>query len=171
MSDPRDARAVLADRARQLARDDTADGAMVDAAESGMVLVVRLGGERVGIALDHITEVHRAARLTPIPGARPPVAGVIAWRGRVLTVLDIPSQRTGAVTIGETTRIVVIGQRRAAFGIVADEVEDARLVDLQDAAPIETVDPARDGFIRGVTSDALVVLDVPALIARFAPTH
>ena len=89
----------------------------------------------------------------------------------MLTVLDIALKRTAPVTIGEATRIVVIGQRRAAFGIIADEVEDAQLVNLQDAAPVDSADPARAGLIRGVTPDALVVLDVPALIARFAPTH
>lgn len=171
MSGVLEPRAILEARARRLARVFIEDQAPLDATNSDTVLVIGLGAERVGVSLDYITEVHRAARLTPIPGARVPVAGAIAWRGRVLTVLDIALQRTGPVTIGETTRIVVIGQRRAAFGIVADEVEDAQLVDLHDAAPVETVDPARAGLIRGVTPDALVVLDVPALIARFAPTH
>lgn len=171
MSGALEPKGVLEERARRLARAVVVDEARPDEADSDTVLVIGLGVERVGVALDYITEVHRAVRLTPIPGARPPVAGVIAWRGRVLTVLDIALQRTGPVTIGEATRIVVIGQRRAAFGIVADDVEDTQLVNLHDAAPVETADPARAGLIRGVTSDALVVLDVPALIARFAPTH
>jgi chemotaxis signal transduction protein len=162
---------ILAERARRLAQRVVVNQVDLDEADSDTVLVIRLGDERVGVALDYITEVHRAVRLTAIPGARQPVVGVIAWRGRVLTVLDIALQRAGPVTIGETTRIVVIGQRRAAFGIVADQVEDAHLANLHDSAPVETVDPARAEFIRGVTSDALVVLDVPALIARFAPTH
>lgn len=171
MRDTVDPKEILGERARRLARPVVVDQVSLDEADSNTVLVIRLGAERIGVALDHITEVHRAARLTPIPGARPPVAGVIAWRGRVLTVFDIAVGRSAPVGIDEETRIVVIGQRRAAFGIVADEVEDARLADLHDAAPVETVDPARAELIRGVTSDALVVLDVPALIARFAPTH
>ena len=171
MSAAIDPREILAARARRLARPVVGDHAGMDEAGSNTVLVIHLGGERIGVALHHITEVHRAMRLTPIPGARPPVAGVIAWRGRVLTVLDIALQRTAPVSIAEATRIVVIGRHRAAFGIVADEVEDAQDVNLHDVAPVETVDPARVGLIRGVTPDALVVLDVPALIARFAPTH
>ena len=171
MSGALDPKGILEARARRLARPVVIDQVSLDEADSNTVLVIRLGGERIGVALDYITEVHRATRLTPIPGARPPVAGVIAWRGRVLTVLDIAVGRSAPVGIDEKTRIVVIGQRRAAFGIVADEVEDAELANLLDAAPVETVDPARAEFIRGVTSDALVVLDVPALIARFAPTH
>ena len=171
MNGAMDPKEILAERARRLARPVVADDARLDEDQANTVLVVRLGKETVGIALDYITEVHRAVRLTPIPGAGPPVAGVIAWRGRVLTVLDIALQRPAPVTIGETSRIVVIGQRRAAFGIVADEVEDATLADLHDITPLESADPARAEFIRGATPDALVILDVPALIARFAPTH
>ena len=171
MSGALDPMAILAERARRLARRDTADDVRPDDADSRMVLIIRLGGERVGVALDYITEVHRALRLTPIPGAGAPVAGAIAWRGRVLTVLDIAARRTGPVTITEATRIVVVGQRRAAFGIIADEVDDAELVTLHGTAPVDTADPARAQLIRGVTSDAVVVLDIPALIARFAPTH
>jgi chemotaxis signal transduction protein len=171
MSGAPDPTEILAGRARRLAQPVVVDQVDLDEVDSDTVLVIRLGDERVGVALAYITEVHRAVRLTAIPGARHPVIGVIAWRGRVLTVLDIALQRAGPVTIGETTRIVVIGQRRAAFGIIADEVEDTQLANLHDGAPVETVDPARAELIRGVTSDALVVLDVPALIARFAPTH
>ena len=162
---------ILADRARRLARSDVTDHGSAAADDFSTLLIIRLGPERVGLALDYITEVHRASTLTPIPGARDPVAGVIAWRGRVLTVLDIASRRSAPVAIGEMTRIIVIGQRRAAFGIVADEVEDVQSVSLHDAEPVETIDPARAELIRGVTSEALVVLDIPALIARYAPTH
>ena len=162
---------VLTERARRLARRIVVEEERAAADESSMLLVIRLGAERVGLALDFITEVHRAATLTPIPGARAPVAGVIAWRGRVLTVLDIATGRLAPPAIDEETRIIVIGQRRAAFGIVADEVEDVQSIDLHETAPVETADPTRAELIRGVTSDALVVLDAAALIARFAPTH
>lgn len=169
---PADDRELLAERARRLARPETeAERHRRGLEEASALMVVRIGDERVGISLDHITEVHRSARLTPVPGARPPVAGVIAWRGRVLTILDIAVSRRGPIAIGESTRIIVIGRRRAAFGIIADEVDDVQDVDMQDTALVEEVDPARREFVRGVTPDALVVLDAPALIARFAPTH
>ena len=76
MSGVLDPNEVLAERARRLARAVAADGLTLDEVESGTVLVIRLGDERMGVALDYITEVHRAVRLTPIPGAGAPVAGV-----------------------------------------------------------------------------------------------
>ncbi|MGI8401942.1 MAG: chemotaxis protein CheW [Gemmatimonadaceae bacterium] len=166
------ARTILQERARQLARPLAQ---IVDrnfaVTNATSVLVARLGDERASIALDHIIEVYRTPSLTPIPGARTPVVGVIAWRGRVLTVLDIAHSRSGQITITEATRILIIGQRTAAFGIVADEVDDVEDLNTQQAVPVEDVSPARREFVRGVTANALVVLDAAALIARFAPTQ
>ena len=166
------ARELLAKRARQLARPLEDDqGIARDRAGMFSLLIVRLGDERVGLALDRITEVHRVSALTPIPGARLPVVGVAAWRGRVLTVLDIAPSRSGPIAITDSTRILVVGRQRAAFGVVADDVEDVLDVNMHDVAPVDDVPAARRDFIRGVTADALVVVDADALIDRFAPTH
>ena len=85
-------RAVLARRAQRLARP-LAEPEATDSVHQSPHLVIRIGDERLGIPLEHVIEVHRFASLTPIPGARPPVVGVVAWRGRVLTVLDIATRR------------------------------------------------------------------------------
>lgn len=165
-------RTVLQERARQLARPLVAIGNR-DLSTVGaiLVLVARLGEERASIALDHVIEVYRAAELTPVPGAQAPVVGLIAWRGRVLTVLDIAHTRSRPIALTDATRILVIGQRTASFGIIADEVEDVQDLNTQEATPIENLSPSRREFVRGMTADALVVLDAAALIARFAPTQ
>ena len=165
------ARTVLQERARQLARPLTTVGNRDAGANATSVLVAKLGDERASIALDHIIEVYRAGELTPIPGTQTPVVGLIAWRGRVLTVLDISHTRSRAIEMTEATRILVIGQRTASFGVIADEVEDVQDLNAQAALPIENISPSRREFVRGVTADALVVLDAAALIARFAPTQ
>ena len=166
------ARTVLQARARQLARPianvGNGDASSVHATS---VLVARLGDERASIALDHIIEVYRSGELTPIPGAQAPVVGLIAWRGRILTVLDIAHTRSRPIEMTDATRILVIGQRTASFGIIADDVEDVQELNAQEAVPIENISPSRRELVRGVTADALVVLDAAALIARFAPTQ
>jgi purine-binding chemotaxis protein CheW len=163
---------ILRDRARQLARPLVTTRDMDAAgAKAASVLVTRLGDERASIALDHIIEVYRAAELTPIPGARTPVIGVVAWRGRILTVLDIAHSRSAPIAITDATRIIVVGQLTPSFGIFADEVDDVQDLNAQDAQTVAEVAPGRREFVRGVTADALVVLDAAALIARFAPTQ
>ena len=165
------ARATLERRARLLAQPVQHEAGAQAAGARLSLLTVHLGQERVAIALDQIIEVHRAGLLTPIPGAHPPVVGVVAWRGRVLTVLDVASSRREPVAISDSTRILVIGQGRASFGIIVDDVEEVREVNTHDVLPVENVEPGRRDFIRGVLADAVVVLDAPGLIARFAATH
>ncbi len=167
------ARDLLARRARQLSNPLSEGELSVarDGSSTTALLVIRVADERVGIALDHITEVHRTGALTPIPGAGTPVQGVIAWRGRVLTVLDIAHSRSGPIVLTDATRILVLGQQRGSFGVIADDVEDVQDVNLQQVASVDNVAPTRHEFVRGVMDDALVILDAAALITRFAPTH
>jgi chemotaxis signal transduction protein len=166
---PRD---LLEQRARRLAQPlESVERGAPDGGARSALLVVRVGDERLGVSLDHITEVRAVGRLTPIPGAQPPIVGVVAWRGRVLTVLDVARSRQEQIVVTDSTRILVIGQRRASFGVIVDDVDDVEDVNLHDAVAVEDVAPARREFVRGVTADAIVVLDAAALIARFAPTH
>lgn len=162
-----DARTILAERARHLARPLASVEYDINGASS--LLVVKVGDERVGIALDHITEVHRASVLTPIPGARSPVVGVIAWRGRVLTVLDVAHSRRSPLKLTDSTRILVLGRHHASFGIVADDVEDVHDPGSQEIRPIDDISPDRSAFVLGTTAEALVVFDAAALITLFAP--
>ena len=164
------ARAVLLERARQLARPLAGiQQNHVTRESASQLLVATLGNERAGISLDSVIEVHRPRELTPIPGARAPVVGAIAWRGRVLTILDIAHTRQTPLAITDATRVLVLGQRGPAFGLFADDVEDVHDINTHDTAPVEDVSAERREFIRGVTADGLVVLDAAALIARFAP--
>jgi len=164
------ARTVLIERARQLARPIVGLD-QGDRERATPLLVARFGDERAALDLDCIIEVYRASLLTPIPGARAPVVGAVAWRGRVLTVLDIAHSRREPIAATDATRILVLGQRTASFAVVADEVEDVQDVNTHDVLPLDSISPARREVVRGVTADGIVVLNATALIARFAPTQ
>jgi chemotaxis signal transduction protein len=167
-----DGRAVLESRARELARPTEASVREHDqtAADAIDVLEILLADERIGVPLAQIMEVFVPAVLSAVPGARPPVTGVIAWRGRVLTVLDLAHSRTSAPTLGPTTRVLVLGTAAAAFGLMADDVDDVHSVRLDELHASDDPSPVRAGIVRGVTRDALVVLDAVALLQRFITT-
>jgi chemotaxis signal transduction protein len=165
-------RALLERRARELARPAAAAASEYEqvSPDTITVLEIRLGEERVGVPLAQIVEIHVPAGLSAVPGAKAPVAGVTAWRGRVLTVLDLAHGRTGALTLGDATRVIVLGSARAAFGILADEVDDVRSVGVADLQSPDDPSAARAGIVSGVTRDALIVLDATALIKRHTPS-
>jgi hypothetical protein len=45
-------------------------------------------GDRIGLCLEHVSEIARISRVTPVPRAPDPVLGLANIRGRVVTLLD-----------------------------------------------------------------------------------
>ncbi|MGI9078533.1 MAG: chemotaxis protein CheW [Gemmatimonadaceae bacterium] len=158
-----DARVILDERARALARPVEARIA-TDASE---VIVFRVGEETYAVPLESVVEVARGSGITPLPGAERPVIGVTGWRGRILTVLDVSSSALSQREPGDESRILVLGERRAAFGVVASAIESVRSLAADSVTPSLDEPAGRAEYVRGMTNDAIVMLDVPALIQRF----
>ena len=158
-----DARVILGERARALARPIDAP-TNEDASE---VIVFLVGEEMYAVALEHVVEVARGAGITPLPGAEWPVIGVTGWRGRILAVLDVSSTARSHSEPGVESRILVLGERRAAIGVVASAIESVRRVSADSVVPSLDEPAGRTEYVLGMTNDAIVMLDVPALIQRF----
>lgn len=158
---PEDERELLERRARELARPlrPPSWGTALE------LITFALGSERYAIESEYVRHVFRLAEVSRLPGAQPPVFGVTAWRGSLLTLLDLRAPLgTAATGLGELSRVLVLGRERAVFGVLADAVED--LVTLPESAvrsPAEGV-AARRQYVRGITEDAVIVLDAAELL-------
>jgi purine-binding chemotaxis protein CheW len=155
--------AVLEDRARALAR---VPPRQVDASKVVDVAAFGLAGEQYCIEARYVCEVTRVGELTPIPGAPVHLAGLLSLRGDVLSVFDL---RTffGVPTDGvtELSRVLVPGDARPEFGLLADAVFDVRSLRIADVHELPgTFAGAGREFLRGVTSSALIVVDGAALL-------
>jgi purine-binding chemotaxis protein CheW len=165
---PRDDRAILEARARALARrlDDVAPRVGVE------MLSFSLAREQFAVPSRYVFAVFPLAELVPLPGATPPVVGLTRWRGDVLTILDLRrliANVTGA--LDDLSRVIVIGDAYPQFGILADVVREMIAIDLN---ALHRVPDGRRGETRmllGITSDAIHVIDAPALMARQADVH
>jgi purine-binding chemotaxis protein CheW len=164
------ARLVLEARARALARPIVA---AARGAEGGEEMVVfTLARERYAVASQRVLAVTRLRTLTPLPGALPPVVGVTAWRGLVLTLVDLRAL-TGAVATGldDLSYVLVLGAERPIVGVLADAVEELVRFAPDDVLRLPElragVEGARLGALRGVTRDARLVLDAERLLALF----
>jgi chemotaxis signal transduction protein len=156
--------AVLARRARELAKPrQVADAAA--AADQMDVLVFLIGDERLAMPLGSIVAIIRAAVVTPLPRAVAPVYGVTAWRGRPLTVLSVGAK---AASHDADTRLIVLGDgRRAVVGLLADSVDETRVVARSTLTP--TLSGARRSMAMGMTDDAVLVLDAEAMLNAARP--
>ncbi|MFQ5878092.1 MAG: chemotaxis protein CheW [Acidobacteriota bacterium] len=108
------------------------------------LLIFRLGGQEFGIPLDSIVEIIRHRPPTPVPGAGGAVEGILALRGRMVTVFDARRRlglepRAG----GGGARVIVLDDRGELVGLVVDG--EARVA----CAPRRTREPLPDSLPLG----------------------
>jgi purine-binding chemotaxis protein CheW len=160
LAEPED---VMERRTRELARPIQT----TTHAAGRLVLQFMLGGERLAIEARWLLGVTKVTMLAGLPGAEPPVRGVTVWRGELLTVLDIrPNLGISTAALSDLTRILVLGERRARFGLLVDSVSDVVDLSAGDLLPIPAASLARD-YLIGVTADAGLVLDGQRLLQLF----
>jgi purine-binding chemotaxis protein CheW len=155
---------LLEERARRLACPLASNhevGAWQD------LLAFQLSGERYGIETRHVREIIGLSGLTVVPGAPEVVAGVANLRGQVLVVFDIRPLLGLAPQGGrETSPVLVCGATNADLGLLVDAANDVvRILVNEIFAEAIVADAASISVIRGLTPDALIVLDGAALLS------
>ncbi len=157
------ARAILEERALALAR---VPAQPLNAAEAVVVVTFHLEDEAFAIETRHVRRVVPLEDCTPVPGAPDFLVGVINLRGEVLAVIRLGTlfgvadgPRTGAA------RVIVLGDERDEFGILADAAEEVTTLRInQLLEPPGSLEGVGRSFVRGVTEQALIVLDGEALL-------
>lgn len=137
--------------------------------ESIEVAVFRLGRERYAIELGCLLQIFPLRDLALLPGARPPVIGLTPWRGGLLRVLDLGAALGRAQSgIADRGRVLAFASgERPAFGVLIDGVDEVRQLPLPEIRPLPARGDDELRLLRGVTSDAVLVLDGEQLIRTY----
>jgi len=155
------ATAILKERALRLARPKAKERA--DGLE---LLIFVLSGEVWALETRAMREVARFTEFTAVPGASAVLIGVTNLRGEILPVFDL-RKLTGKVTAGLTdlSRLLVLGEDRGELGLLADEVREVKVLGLDELFdPPEALAAVGRSLLRGVTREAVLVLDGAALL-------
>jgi purine-binding chemotaxis protein CheW len=146
--------ALLDRRTRDLARVFDTD------AVAGSPLLVAIGAvARYGLDLAHVSRVLPLAVLTPVPGAPASLLGLMAVDGRVVRLFD-PDRLCGATVAapGPGGLAVLLRIGTPALALRFHGVDGV-------AAPGAAPRPqTARAFVRGVTADRLVILDLVAVV-------
>ena len=156
-------RATLRERARLLARDPAADRPPDAEIE---VVVFYLAHEIYGIETRFVREVHSLERFTPLPYTPAFLLGVTNIRGRILPVVDL-KRFFGLPEQGLTdlNKLVIVQQQGAELGILADSILGVRRVPSASIqGPLPVLEGVRAEYLRGVTEDRWVILDVGRIL-------
>ncbi len=159
---PEEIKRVLRERAKALAKPLAEPTPRGEALE---LLAFSLAGERYAIEAASVREVMPLRDLTPVPCTPPTILGVVNHRGRILPVLDFRKLLDlNGQGVGEKRWVVVVDAEGMTFGIGAEAVMGTIRIQASDLAPPpRSLAGDRQAFIRGVTGDMVVVLDLATL--------
>lgn len=162
MNDAAQATRILRDRARLLARapEQVSDSLLE-------VLEFRLGAERYAVETPLVGEVYPLRDLTPLPCTPPFVRGIVNLRGHILPVLDL--KRLFDLPEQELTDqhcIIVVRGGALEFGLLADVIVGVRSIPMESLqTSLPTLTGIRDEYLKGVTAERLLVLDLASIVA------
>jgi purine-binding chemotaxis protein CheW len=112
-----------------------------------------------------VVQVFRLEELAPLPGAESPIYGITTWRGDLLTILDLrPLLGLPVSSLNDLSRVMVLGGARPEFGILADAVSELLSVPVDDLMAVDDKQGRRAELVRGITPQAVLVLDGSALL-------
>ncbi len=146
---------ILAERARALAAARPEDAIAAEVRNSERYLMAVCGRERIAIRLTSVAEVYRPVGVTPLPRPTPPVWGLAAWRGRIITIAKIgecsPDAGAGLVA--------VMSEGQEVFaGVWLNNIEGEITLSPSEIGEHESASADREGFLSGITANAVLVL-------------
>jgi purine-binding chemotaxis protein CheW len=155
--------AILAERARTMAR---ASGAIAENAIDLRLATFMLAHEHYGIEARLVVEIGRLSDFTPLPSAPPELVGITNLRGQILPIFDLRALLgLSRRALDDLSRLVVLGDAQAEFGILADSTRELVTIAASELlSPPSSVSESARRYMRGVTKDALVVLDAAVLL-------
>lgn len=162
---PEEVARLLEARARTLARPIETDSGI----EKLEVLTFALSGERYAVESRYVFAALRLEHITLVPSAEPPLVGLTAWRGEILALFDLRIL-TGTSTraLSDLSWVVVLGDRSAAFGILVDTLHPVIRIPASNIHALPGGVSGTREHVRGVTPDALLVLDAGDLISTYS---
>lgn len=128
-----------------------------------------LAHETHAFELKHILEVLPLKELTPLPCTPAFVLGIINFRGRIISIIDLkkffelPEQGLKGpnwVIILRTDEPVLRSAAGMEFGILADTIVGVNRIPLNAVQPtLPTLTGIREKYLKGITEDRVVILD------------
>ena len=161
---PEAERSILKKRAQELAREPERSEKADEMLET---VEFDLANERYAFPLAQVREVTLLRELTPVPCTPAFVLGLINLRGEIRTVIDLKRFfDLPAAGITELNKIILIEHGDLQLGILADAIRGVRHISLGNLQPsLPTLTDIRADYLRGITSDRLVVLDAAKILS------
>ena len=163
---------ILTRRARSLARVEDSAGRSPDAWE---LVTFRLGGEKFGVDIEFVREIQPLKRelWSLVPCTPEFIVGAVNIRGRIYAMMNIAVYLgVPAAFSGENAHTLLVRSHRRnktekmEFCLLSEAIPRLETVPLGDIqAASASVSAGAQGYIKGVTRDLLMILDLEKLFS------
>lgn len=161
-----DREAILKERARRLAARRKARPEAAPAARADW-LIFRRGERTFGLETRLTVEAQPLSELTPIPCTPSFILGVVAVRGRLVAVMDLPLfLDLDAGPTPETPAMVIVRGQGLETSLLADAVLGVQSLPAAEVLPLPgNLPPGLASRCKGVTAQGWLLLDAAGLLA------
>lgn len=141
---------------------ETPPGAEVSA-ETRQFITFACAGQNFGVDIMSMREIRNWSPVTPLPGRKPDVLGVIEIRGRVVPIHDL-ALRIGCSSERSTQHegqvILVLKVAGHDMGLLVDSVSDIIDIKADDILPVPQIEGSAARFLGGIArqDDNLVAI-------------
>jgi len=152
-------RKILKARAKKLAQEPEKE----ERSEAYLEVVeFSLAYEKYAIESAYIREIYPLKELTPLPCVPRFVIGIINIRGKIISVIDIKKFfDLPGKGFSNQNKVIVVRIDDMELGILADDILGMRRIPLNEIQQsLPTLTGIREKYLRGVTNERLVVLDL-----------
>ena len=130
-------------------------------------IVLRVGQERYALPIDSVHEVTKLASVAVVPGAGNSAVGIINWHGELVMAYGLaPLIGIDADENATGRKVVVLRGGEPGLALVVDSVEHVVEIDVVALQPVDPNASRQADIFRGMTSDALLLIDDARLKAR-----
>ena len=137
-------------------------------AERQVVFTISVGGERIGLPIDCVRTVFRAAAMTAVPLAPQRIIGLINLRGQVVSAICMHNVLGMTPPAVSPTLMVAVEHRGDIYALAVDKVGDVLEVREEDNVPMPgIISPSRRAVTAGVfrtKDDIIPILNIEALL-------
>lgn len=142
--------------------------------EECQLVTLRMDSQLLGIPVERVRDVLKAARITRVPLAPPEVSGVMNLRGRIVTVLDVRTrlQLAPAAQAGPPM-FIVVERKGEYFALKVDAIGDVLTV------PVDHIEHKPSNLkaawreiasgVYWLKNELLVVIDMDSFVAPLRP--
>ncbi len=141
-----------------------ADATSEQAVDRRDVCIFERATTRYAIELTALREIRTLLGFSPVPGARPVLAGLFYYSGQIITLHDLQGMRApeGSIRAGSSAVIVECGNSR--LGLWADDVVGVMSVDWSKVLPLPVTVGTYGQCFAGMLRDKTLVLAPDAML-------